>query len=82
MVSRTTGSYVRWSQERAIEIVEKHRDERGALMPILHEVQDVFGYIDPSAVDVLAEALNLSRADVYGVVTFYKDFASRRRAGR
>ncbi len=43
-------------------------------MPILHEVQDVFGYIDPSAVDVLAEALNLSRADVYGVVTFYKDF--------
>jgi formate dehydrogenase subunit gamma len=37
---------------------------------------DVFGYIDPRAVDVLAEALNLSKADVYGVVTFYKDFRS------
>jgi formate dehydrogenase subunit gamma len=45
-------------------------------MPILHELQDVFGHIDPRAVDLVAEALNLSKADVYGVVTFYKDFRS------
>jgi formate dehydrogenase subunit gamma len=43
-------------------------------MPILHELQEVFGYIDPDALEVLAEALNLTKADVYGVVTFYKDF--------
>jgi formate dehydrogenase subunit gamma len=45
-------------------------------MPILHELQDVFGHIDPRAVDLVAEVLNLSKADVYGVVTFYKDFRS------
>ena len=43
-------------------------------MPILHELQDVFGHIEPRAVDVVAAELNLSKADVYGVVTFYKDF--------
>ncbi len=46
---------------RALEIVEKHPGERGPLMPVLHELQDVFGYVDPRAVGVLAEALNLSR---------------------
>jgi formate dehydrogenase subunit gamma len=45
-------------------------------MPVLHELQDVFGHIDPRAVDLVAEALNLSKAEVYGVVTFYKDFRS------
>lgn len=77
MVSKMSGSYPAWSGERAVEIVEKHRGERGPLMPILHEIQDVFGHIDPHAVDVLAEALNLSKADVLGVVTFYKDFRSQ-----
>ena len=76
MVSRTTSCYVPWSQERAAAIVDRHRDERGPLMPILHELQDVFGHIDPRAVDLVAEVLNLSKADVYGVVTFYKDFRS------
>jgi formate dehydrogenase subunit gamma len=45
-------------------------------MPILHQLQDVFGHIDPRAVDLVADALNLSKAEVYGVVTFYKDFRS------
>ena len=76
MVSKTRGSYVPWSQERAVAIVERHRTEPGALMPILHELQDVFGHVDPRAVDLVAEELNLSKAEVYGVVTFYKDFRS------
>jgi len=74
MVSRTAGPHADWSEDRALEIVEKHAGERGPLMPVLHELQDVFGYVDPRAVGVLAEALNLSRADVHGVVSFYKDF--------
>jgi len=76
MVSKTTGSYHPWSKERTADIVEKHRGERGALMPILHELQDVFGYIDPDAIALLAEELNVSKAEVYGVVTFYNDFRS------
>ena len=76
MVSKTSSSYVPWSKERAVAIVERHRDERGALMPILHELQDLFGHIDPRAIELVAEELNLSKAEVYGVVTFYKDFRS------
>ncbi|MFZ0173669.1 MAG: formate dehydrogenase subunit gamma [Acidimicrobiales bacterium] len=76
MVSKTTSSHVPWSEERALALVERHREERGPLMPILRELQEVFGHIDPRAVDVVAEALNLSKAEVYGVITFYKDFRS------
>jgi len=47
MVSRTTSCYEPWSQERAAAIVDRHLDERGPLMPILHQLQDVFGHIDP-----------------------------------
>ncbi|PXY31314.1 formate dehydrogenase subunit gamma [Prauserella muralis] len=62
--------------ERVRAVVEAHRDERGALLPILHGIQAEFGYIDPEVVPILAAELNLSRADVHGVVTFYSDFRS------
>src|ERR1039458_10684436 len=78
MAPNTKGFYLPWSQERTVAIVERHRAKLGALMPILHELQDVFGHIDARAVDLVAEALNLSKAEVYGVVTFYKDFRSER----
>ncbi|MCW8930710.1 MAG: formate dehydrogenase subunit gamma [Gammaproteobacteria bacterium] len=44
------------------------------LLPILHELQNTMGYISETVITLLAEALNLSRADVYGVVSFYHDF--------
>ena len=47
---------------------------RGALLPLLHELQEAFGYIDPAAVPLVAKALNLSRAEVHGVISFYPDF--------
>ena len=56
-------------------------DARGALLPLLHALQDEFGHIDDALVPRVAEALNLSRADVHGVVTFYHDFR-RQPAGR
>lgn len=54
--------------------VAAHRGERGALLPILHDIQATFGYVDPAVVPVLADELNLSRADVHGVISFYHDF--------
>jgi formate dehydrogenase subunit gamma len=59
----------------------EHGDRRGALLPLLHALQEEFGHIDDALVPHVAEALNLSRADVHGVVTFYHDFR-RRPAGR
>jgi formate dehydrogenase subunit gamma len=60
--------------QRVREIVAAHRGKQGALLPILHEIQAEFGYIDPDTIPVIAAELNLSRADVHGVVTFYRDF--------
>ena len=63
-----------WSEDRVLAIVAAHDGERGPLLPILHDIRATFGYVDPRAVPIVAEALNLSRADVHGVVTFYRDF--------
>ena len=57
--------------ERAIAA---HVGRPGALLPILHAIQDAIGFVPPDAVPRIASALNLSRADVHGVVTFYHDF--------
>ena len=66
--------FVAWDDERAREIVTQNSDRVGALMPILRELVDTFGYIDPEIVPFIARTLNLSRADVHGVITFYHDF--------
>src|SRR5690242_19687701 len=59
----------------AIEaIAVRLKDQPGALMLILHELQDRFGWVPREAVPIIAHALNLSRAEVHGVLTFYHDF--------
>ncbi|MHB8189965.1 MAG: NAD(P)H-dependent oxidoreductase subunit E [Ferrimicrobium sp.] len=70
---RTERSYAAWSIDRVMEIVDLHREKRGALLPILHDLQDAFGYIDSRAIELVAVELKLSQAEVLGVVTFYKD---------
>lgn len=57
-------------------VVAVHRGTRGALLPILHALQEEMGYVPPEAVPLLAAELNLSTAEVHGVVTFYRDFRS------
>jgi len=63
-----------WSEERTVDIVNDHAHLEGPLMPILHAVQAVFGHVPEDAVPVIAREMNLSRAEVHGVVTFYHDF--------
>jgi formate dehydrogenase subunit gamma len=67
--------------ERVRAVVAAHRGDRGALLPILHSIQAEFGYVDQDVVPVLAAELNLSRADVHGVITFYSDFRSEPAGG-
>ncbi|MEI2809985.1 MAG: NAD(P)H-dependent oxidoreductase subunit E [Nocardioides sp.] len=55
-------------------IADHHRHQRGPLLPILHEVVQEFGYVDRGDIEVIANALNLSVAEVHGVVSFYHDF--------
>jgi formate dehydrogenase subunit gamma len=61
-------------EARVVEIATRHVDREGALLPVLHDVQAAFGCIPREAVAVIAQVLNLSRADVHGVVSFYHDF--------
>lgn len=61
-------------EQRIGEILADHAGREGPLMPILHDVQHAFGCVDAEAEAVIAQGLNLSRADVHGVVSFYHDF--------
>ena len=63
-----------WNAERAAAIISAHCRQEGATLPILHALQEVFGHVPEAAVTMVAQALNLSRAEVHGVVTFYHDF--------
>lgn len=56
------------------DILVRHADQRGSLLPILHDVQDAFGCVPSEAVPLIAEALNCSRAEVHGPISFYHDF--------
>ena len=69
-------SYEPWSAERTAQIIGEHQGLEGPLLPLLHALQETFGYIDQAAEPIIAEALNISRAEVHGVVTFYHDFRS------
>ena len=59
---------------RVATLVETWKHEPGALLPVLHAVQDALGYVPPAAVPLIAEGLNLSRAEVHGVISFYHYF--------
>jgi formate dehydrogenase subunit gamma len=65
-------------EQRIGEIVAEHAAREGPLMPILHDVQHEFGCVDAETEAVIAQGLNLSRADVHGVVSFYHDFHAER----
>ncbi|HUU25824.1 MAG TPA: formate dehydrogenase subunit gamma [Methyloceanibacter sp.] len=70
-----------WTPERASEIIAQHQHLKGATLPILHALQGAFGCVPLDAEPLIADALNISRAEVHGCVTFYHDFR-REPAGR
>lgn len=63
-----------WDNAAALGIVQEKKGLAGALLPILHALNDEFGYVDASVVPVIAAELNLSRAEIHGVLSFYHDF--------
>ena len=70
-----------WSAKRASAIIADHVALEGATLPILHALQETFGHVPADAVPLIADALNLSRAEIHGCISFYHDFR-REPAGR
>ncbi len=63
--------------EIAQHALQAHADQRGSLLPILHTIQDKLGFIPDSLIPYLAEHLQLSRAEIHGVISFYAHFRSQ-----
>ena len=63
-----------WDRAAVLKIVNALKHQPGALMPILRRIQDDLGWVPPASIPLIASELNLSRAEVYGVVSFYHDF--------
>jgi|TARA_B110000902_G_C14281019_1_gene576800 formate dehydrogenase subunit gamma len=72
----TNSNSADWQTEDVTSIVNAMQHEPGALLPILHALQDKLGYIPPESLPLVADGLNLSRAEVHGVVSFYHYFRS------
>jgi len=70
-----------WDFDRALFRIRELENLPGALLPILHALQEEFGYVDKAAIPLIADALNLSHSEVHGVISFYHDFR-RAPAGR
>jgi len=65
------------SLEEIVEAaIEKHRGKIGALLPVLHSIQDKLGHVPQEAIVMIARTMNLSRAEIHGVMSFYHDFRS------
>lgn len=61
--------------EQLDAVIEKYRSTPGALIPVLHEAQDIFGYLPPEVMKKIANGLEIPEAKVYGVATFYSQFS-------
>ena len=61
-------------EEKLLAVIEKFRDTEGALMPVLQEAQEIYGYLPIEVQKIVAQGLNVSLEEVYGVVSFYSQF--------
>jgi NADP-reducing hydrogenase subunit HndA len=62
-------------EQLLMNAISKHKNSQGALIPILHEAQEIYGYLPMDVQKIVADALDISLAEVYGVVTFYTQFS-------
>lgn len=74
LVSQIPSTIERWDAALAGEIIAAHAGMEGAALPILHALQDEFGCVPKQSEPMIADALNVSRAEVHGVISFYHDF--------
>lgn len=62
-------------EEELLKVIAKYKDTKGALIPVLHEAQEIYGYLPIEVQTIIAKEFDLPLADIYGVVTFYTQFS-------
>ncbi len=62
-------------EEQLMAVIEKHKGQEGAVIPVLHEAQDIYGYLPIEVQEMISEGLNVPLAEIYGIVTFYAQFS-------
>ncbi len=62
-------------KEKLLAVIANHKDEKGAVIPVLHEAQDIYGYLPIEVQEIISEGLNVPLAEIYGIVTFYTQFS-------
>lgn len=61
--------------QKLYSVIEKHKNTKGALIPVLHEAQEIFGYLPKNVQKIISEGINVPLTEIYGVVTFYTQFS-------
>lgn len=79
MISQPSGTQIKLADVagRTSAVIAAHAHLEGSLLPILHGIQDEFGFVPTDSLPVIADALNISKAEVHGVVTFYHDYRNQ-----
>lgn len=64
-------------KKKILEIIDSYKDTEGALIQVLHDVQDYFGYLPLEVQEIVSNAMNVPLAEIYGIVTFYAQFSTQ-----
>lgn len=77
MSEKTTPAFVSTKEqdEKLAEVIAKYKETQGALIPVLHEAQEIFGYLPVEVQEKISEGLGVPMSEIYGVVTFYTQFS-------
>lgn len=62
-------------EAQLMEVIAKHKDQKGAVIPVLHEAQNIYGYLPIEVQEMISEGLDVPLAEIYGIVTFYAQFS-------
>ncbi|HAA26186.1 MAG TPA: NAD(P)H-dependent oxidoreductase subunit E [Ruminiclostridium sp.] len=65
--------------QELIKIIEKHKGKKGALIPVLHDAQNLYGYLPIQVQKIISEQMDIPLAEIYGVVTFYTQFSLQKK---
>jgi NADH:ubiquinone oxidoreductase subunit E len=57
------------------QVIAEHKDQKGAVIPVLHEAQNIYGYLPIEVQEMISEGLDVPLAEIYGIVTFYAQFS-------